>query len=229
MSGSRRVPGRLGPLIGRPIGQFLSRVYWHTTVKGAHLVPRKGPVVIIANHVGFIDGPIAAGATPRSSHFLVKKDMFRHGLGTILRATGQIEVEGTGRTALARAKAVLERGGAVGVFPEGSRGTGDAASLAGGAAWLAIHGKARVVPLALFGTRHTGESVNVWPRPRRRLLAVFGEPLDLALPPKLRGQARQKVAEEAVAKALRDHVRRAEAESDIPLPTDGQPTKGEAE
>jgi 1-acyl-sn-glycerol-3-phosphate acyltransferase len=114
------------------------------------------------------------------------------------------------------------------VFPEGTRGVGDAASLAGGAAWLALHGKARVVPLALFGTRYTGESVNIWPRPRRRLLAVFGQPFDLDIPSGLSGRARLRFAEEAVAKALREHVRRAEAD-DIPLPTDGQPTEGEAQ
>ncbi len=223
MRGRRRVPGPFGPLIGRPIAQFLSRVYWHTTVRGADLVPRRGPVVVIANHVGFIDGPIVAGVIPRSSNFLVKQDMFRHGLGVILRGTGQIEVAGTGREALARAKGVLARGGVVGVFPEGTRGTGDAACLAGGAAWLAIHGKAPVVPLALFGTRHTGESVNIWPKPRRRILAVFGEPVELDIPPEFHGQARQKMAEEAVAAALREHVRRAEAQSDIPLPHDEQP------
>ena len=183
-------------------------------------MPRRGAVVVIANHVGFIDGPVAAGVTPRASHFLVKTEMFKGPLGWLLRATGQIEVVGSGREALARARGVLQQGGLVGVFPEGTRGTGDAASLAGGAAWLALHGCAPVVPLALLGTRHTGESVNTWPRPGRRLVAEFGEPIRLDIPDALRGRDRQRHAEETVAQTLREHVRRVSRHWNMPLPTD---------
>lgn len=218
--GAPRPPGRIGPLLGRPIGQFLTFVYWHTIVRGGKRIPRKGPVVIIANHVGFIDGPVAVGAIPRASHFMVKKDMFRGPLALILRGTGQIQVEGDGRRALGRARAVLQRGGIIGVFPEGTRGAGDAASLAGGAAWLALHGGAPVVPLALLGTRLAGESVNVWPRPRRRMILEFGEPITLEIPEGVKGTARQQFAENAVAEALRTHVQRVVSENDIPLPMD---------
>lgn len=216
----RRAPSRLRSVLSRPIGWFLAHVYWKTSIKGRGLIPRKGPLVLIANHTGFIDGPVAFGIMPRSTHFLVKGDMYRHGLGLVLRGSGQIRVDGSGREALVRAKAALDRGGAVGVFPEGTRGIGDAASIAGGAAWLALHGKAAVVPLALFGTRLTGEDVNVWPRPRRRLLAIFGEPLYLEVPNDLVGRARLRFAEEAVARVFRDHIRASELVSDIPLPQD---------
>jgi 1-acyl-sn-glycerol-3-phosphate acyltransferase len=215
-----RPPSRIAFILSRPIGWFLAHVYWNTSVQGRDNVPHKGPLVVIANHTGFIDGPVAFGIMPRPTNFLVKGDMYKHGLGLILRGSGQIRVDGSGREALARARAVLDRGGAVGIFPEGTRGSGDASNIAGGAAWLAVHGKAPIVPLALFGTRLTGESVNVWPRPRRRLLAVFGEPLRLKVPDDLTGRARQKFAEEAVARVFRDHIRYAETVSDIPLPQD---------
>ncbi len=218
--GTAKPPSRLGPLWGRPIAVFLAHVFWRTRVVGKHHVPRKGPVVVIANHVGFIDGPVAVGVMPRHAHVLVKTDMFVNVLGAILRASGQIEVAHSGREALARGRAVLRRGGVVGVFPEGSRGMGDAASLGGGAAWLALHGDAPVVPLALLGTRLTGESVSVWPRPGRRLIAEFGVPLRLDLPRGLTGASRQKAAEEQIAALLRAHVRAVEASSPIKLPSD---------
>jgi 1-acyl-sn-glycerol-3-phosphate acyltransferase len=218
-----RPPSRLRAVICRPIGWFLAHVYWSTSVRGRDRVPRKGPLVVIANHTGFIDGPVAFGIMPRPTHFFVKGDMYKHGLGLVLRGSGQIRVDGSGREALARAGAVLDRGGAIGIFPEGTRGSGDASNIAGGAAWLALHGHAPVVPLALFGTRLTGESVDVWPRPRRRLLAVFGKPLHLKIPDDLVGRARQRFAEEAVARVFRDHIRFAETVSDIPLPQDDSP------
>lgn len=223
---SRRAPGRFRAVLCRPIGWFLAHVYWRTSIMGKDTVPRKGPLVVIANHTGFIDGPVAFGIMPRSTHFFVKGDMYKHGLGLVLRGSGQIRVDGSGREALARARAVLDRGGAIGIFPEGTRGSGDASNVAGGAAWLALHGKAPVVPLALFGTRLTGEDVDVWPRPRRRLLAIFGKPLYLRVPSDLEGRARQKFAEEAVARVFRDHVRSSETMSDIPLPQDTPRSEG---
>jgi 1-acyl-sn-glycerol-3-phosphate acyltransferase len=205
---------------GRPIAWLLAHAYWRTDVRGKGFVPRKGPVVVIANHVGFIDGPVATGVTPRYIHVLVKGEMFVGVLGPILRGSGQIEVRHGGREALARGRAVLQRGGVVGVFPEGTRGMGAAASVGGGAAWLAIHGGAPVVPLALLGTRLTGESVNVWPRPGRRLIAEFGEPIHLDLPEAARGRQRQQMAEQIIAEALRAHVRRVAAGAPIELPQD---------
>ena len=205
---------------GRPIGWFFVHVFWRTKIRGKGYVPRRGPAIVIANHVGFIDGPVATGVTPRYMHVLVKAEMFVSIVGVILRSSGQIEVEEGGRVALARGRAVLRRGGVVGVFPEGTRGMGDAASLAGGAAWLAIHGNAPVVPLALLGTRLTGESVNKVPGPGRRLIAEFGEPVVLDLPETARGRERQQLAEDIIADALRTHVRRVAAGAPIKLPQD---------
>lgn len=218
--GRARPPSRLGPLWGRPVGWLLAHVLWRTKVVGRRNVPRKGPVIVIANHVGFIDGPVAVGATPRPAHFIVKTEMFVSVLAVILRASGQIELAHGGREALARGRAVLQRGRVVGVFPEGSRGSGDAASLGGGAAWLSLHGDAPVVPLALLGTRLTGESVSIWPKPGRRLIAEFGEPFRLDLPATLKGAARQRAAEVIVAERLRAHVRDVDARSPIDLPQD---------
>jgi 1-acyl-sn-glycerol-3-phosphate acyltransferase len=199
---------------------MLVHAFWRTEVRGREYVPRKGPAVIIANHVGFIDGPVATGVTPRYLHVLVKGEMFVNVFGPILRGSGQIEVWEGGRDALARGRGVLQRGGVVGVFPEGTRGTGDAASVAGGAAWLAIHGGAPVIPLALLGTRLTGESVNVWPRPGRKIIAEFGEPIVLDPPAEVRGRERQQYAEQILADALRAHVRAVAADAPIQLPQD---------
>jgi 1-acyl-sn-glycerol-3-phosphate acyltransferase len=60
----------------------------------------------------------------------------------------------------------------------------------------------------------------VVPRPGRRLIAEFGEPIALDLPRDLRGRERQQRAEEIVAEALRAHVRRVAAGAPIQLPQD---------
>jgi len=148
--------------------------------------------------------------------------MFWGPLGWLLRAAGQIPVnrDDGGRTALTAALGVLKRGGLVGVFPEGNRGRGDATSAHAGIAWLALNGHAPVVPVAVLGTRRTGESVNKVPMLRRRLAIEFGEPLVIERAPGMSGKAAIEAANEAIRIALAQLVDAASARSGIALPTD---------
>ncbi|WP_136519902.1 MULTISPECIES: lysophospholipid acyltransferase family protein [Cellulomonas] len=163
------------------IGRFLAHGLWDTQVLGADRVPQDGPVLVAANHVSIVDGPLLVGAAPRALHVLVKQEMFRGPVGAVLRGAGQIPVDREmGRPALQSALAVLRRGDAVGIFPEGNRGRGAVEDARAGIAWLAVHSGARVVPAAILGTRRTGESLGHLPGPRRRFVVEFGEPVDLA-------------------------------------------------
>ncbi|WP_051274350.1 1-acyl-sn-glycerol-3-phosphate acyltransferase [Cellulomonas sp. URHD0024] len=216
------VPSVWGPRWSRWVGRFLARVVWNTQVTGRSNVPATGPVLMAANHTGVLDGPLLHGVVPRPSHVLVKEEMFWGPIGLLLRAAGQISVnrDDGGRTALTAALGVLKRGGLVGVFPEGNRGRGDATSARAGIAWLALNGHASVVPVAVLGTRRTGESVNKVPWPRRRLAIEFGEPLVIERPPGMSGKLAIERANEAIRIALARLVDEASARSGIPLPTD---------
>lgn len=219
-------PSPRGPRWSRWIGRFLARVVWSTEVVGTAHVPLDGPVLLAANHTGIIDGPILHGVAPRPSHVLVKEEMFWGPVGTVLRAAGQIAVDREGgRTALTSALAVLKRGGLVGVFPEGNRGRGDATNARAGIAWLALNGHAPVVPVAVLGTRRTGESVNHVPGLRRRLAIEFGEPLVIERAPGTSGKVALVEANEAIRVALAELVDQAVARTGLALPTD-DPNRG---
>ena len=220
-------PGPAGPRWSRWVGRFLARVVWDTRVVGRDLVPRTGAVLLAANHLGVVDGPLVHGVVPRGTHVLVKEEMFRGPIGLVLRAAGQIPVDRTGgRPALAAALAVLRRGGAVGIFPEGNRGRGDASSARAGVAWLAAQSGAPVVPVAVLGTRRTGEGLGHVPGPRRRLVVEFGAPVHLEPPP---GASRREAvahAHEVLRVALAEHVRGASERWGMPLPDDGPHAAG---
>ena len=216
----KKGPSPWGPRWSRWVGWALARGLWATEVRGRELVPGNGAAIIVANHVGFIDGPVLHGVIPRPSHFLVGAHMFKSALSLILRAAGQVRVDEAGRGALAQGLAVLRRGGVVGMFPEGTRGSGRAMAVHGGAAWLALQSGAPMVPTAIVGTRNTGEPVSVWPAPRRKILVEFGEPVVLTPPADLKGRARQEWAAVAVSEVLRGQVESTLAHTPLALPDD---------
>jgi 1-acyl-sn-glycerol-3-phosphate acyltransferase len=152
---------------------------WDITVRGAEHVPTRGPVVVAANHIGFLDGPLLAILTPRPVHVLTKREMYDGTLGRFLTASGQIPVfrEGPDPAAVKTALRVLRDGNAVGVFPEGTRGAGDVAHVKPGAAYLAMAAGAPVVPLVFLGTRLPGGSNNSVPPPRSPFVMSFGAPI----------------------------------------------------
>ncbi|HLS03373.1 MAG TPA: lysophospholipid acyltransferase family protein [Actinomycetales bacterium] len=199
----------------------MARVIWDTNVAGRVRVPRRGPIVLVANHIGVLDGPLLLGVFPRPVHFLVKEEMFSGPIGWLLKKAGQISVDRSGgRAALAAGLGVLKRGGVVGVFPEGVRGTGTVAAARAGAAWLAVQGNATVIPVAILGTRRTGESVGHVPRVRRRFAMIIGHPI--AMPAAVGTSKREAVALASVAvqNGLARHVARAVEATGYQLPQD---------
>lgn len=205
----------------RPVGRVLDYVVYRTTVSGRENVPSDGPVIFAANHLSFLDGPVMVGAASRYMHVMVRHDMFKGFLGWVLDTSGQIPVNRAGdRGALQFAKDVLERGDCVGILPEGTRGTGDAARVNSGVAWLALNSGAAVVPVAILGTRVGGEPRNTIPKPRRHLHVVFGEPLKIAREPGVSGRVSMDRATERIRLRLAGHIQGATAATGQDLPAD---------
>lgn len=209
---------RLGHVVGRGLFEMVYAVEQH----GADRVPRSGPVVLAANHIGYLDGALVLSMSPRPSHFLVLASTLETPVGPLLRLSGQIPIDQKvgDRKALGHSLEVLRRGGVVGIFPEGGRGRGDLAAAGRGVAWLALQGDAVVVPVACLGTRATGEHADAWPRLRSRLVVDFGEPLPLSRPEGMPGKEALRRAAEQVRITLGGHVADASARHGIPLPTD---------
>ena len=53
---------------GRFVLEAVIRTWWDLEVHGADNVPEPGPVVMAANHVGWLDGPLLAICAPRPVH-----------------------------------------------------------------------------------------------------------------------------------------------------------------
>ena len=175
------VPSARGAEVGRRIGVGLMYGLWKPRVLGAWRVPAAGPVVLAVNLSHNIDGPMVMGVSPRPTHFLIKKEAFVGPLDPFLTGIGQLKVDRhtTDRTAISRALGVLEQGGVLGIFPEGTRGEGDFASIRAGLAYFAVRGGAPIVPVAVLGSsERRGRLIKGLPPLRSRVDVVFGDPFD---------------------------------------------------
>jgi len=184
----------VGTWVFRPV----YRLRWH----GERQVPAQGPVVLVANHSAFVDGPLLYGMLGRRVVFLVKQEMFRGPMAWLLPRIGQLAVRRgePDRTPLLAAQRVLRGGGMVAVFPEGTRGVGDATEARNGAAWLARSTGALVVPVVCRGTRRppgAGRRFRPW------VDILVGEPFAVSTE---RGRAGLSAATEQVRLALAGQV-----------------------
>lgn len=198
----------------RGFGSRLTRVFFTVEVHGADLVPPEGAVLLAGNHSGFLDGPLVFLLSPRPAVFLTKAELFVGPLARALGWLGQIAVHRgrPDRTALKQGLAVLAGGGALGVFPEGTRSTGQLAQTTDGLAYLALHSGAAVIPIAVLGTSAALPKGSWRPAWRAPVTIVFGAPISLAVEGDPRARRTVGVAAEQLRLSLVAHLRAAEQE-----------------
>ena len=162
------------------IGTFL-RIMFRPRYLDRSKIPIDGPLIIAANHLSHIDPAFIMTATKRPVSYMSKKEHFDGMVRRLVfKRVGVIPVdrEVGGEDALKDAIAILNDGGAIGIFPEGTRSRdGKMGRGKTGVARLAGATGAAVVPVAI---RHSDD---VWPvskripRPWRKFYYKFGDPL----------------------------------------------------
>jgi len=152
----------------------LSRLLWRARATGTQNVPLDGPLLIACNHISYLDPPVMGCLCPRRISYMAKRELFEIPiLGGVIRALGAYAVDrqGSATAAIKRSLEVLRAGGAVGIFPEGTRNREGIVEAQTGVALLASLAGAPVVPACVRGTD----------RARRlgRVEVAFGPPMRL--------------------------------------------------
>ncbi len=141
----------------------LLHALFRPTVVGRHHIPMVGPVILASNHRSFFDSVVIPLLCPRQVAFLAKAEYFTgpgvRGAANRLyfTSTGMIPVDRddsrAGRRSLELALELLDRGGAFGIYPEGTRSR-DGRLYRGhsGLGHLVLESRAPVVPVAVCGT-----------------------------------------------------------------------------
>ena len=110
--------------VGRFILGPIFKLYYNPKIIGKELIPKNGSILIVGNHKHLYDQCLTIVATKRFITYMAKKEYFDSWKTRwFFKHTGCISVDRSKHDDEAKNRAieVLENGGAVGLFPEGTR------------------------------------------------------------------------------------------------------------
>jgi 1-acyl-sn-glycerol-3-phosphate acyltransferase len=161
---------------------ILAKVIFRLKVIGHSNIPKKGGVIIAANHASYLDPPLIACAILRKVNFMAMAELFKNPFcGTLYKILGAFPVkrEEADAGAIRRAVKLLKQGKLLLMFPEGTRSyDGRLQEPKGGVGMIAALSKAKVVPTFIKGTEKALPR-GTWRLGASPVTVSFGEPLEL--------------------------------------------------
>ncbi len=145
-------------------------VYFRYARTGREHARLKGGVIVAANHRSFLDPFAIGGCLPwrRPMNYVAKVELFEpRWRAWILSRLGAFPVRRgeSDEESMETARQIVERGGAVCIFPEGTRiRRGTLANPKRGVGRLALQTGAPVIPTAVIGTEHVRRGWRIRPR-----------------------------------------------------------------
>ena len=143
-------------------------------VKGRERIPRTGGLIVASNHISFWDPPMVGAALSRGPHFLAKEELFSTPLlGPLIRSVRAIPIRRgvADLSGMSRAVEILKHGGALLMFPEGSRmRDGELHPARPGVGRMAVHADVPIVPCYISGSNQPRR----WLLRRARVRIWFG-------------------------------------------------------
>jgi len=168
--------------IGWTFYRILFATYCRWRFFNPERVPTRGPVILASNHASHLDPPLVGAGLPRALNYLARESLFNMPVaGWALREVNAVPVDrdGAGAAGLRAIFTRLRQGGAILLFPEGTRTkTGELQGARSGVGLVAIKSTAPVVPVRVFGTYQAWNRQMKVPRPRA-VAVKYGTVLDL--------------------------------------------------
>lgn len=155
----------LGYKLLKPFVTIYYKVFFRPTIIGKENIPKSGPIILCGNHKHVHDQYNVMIVTKRVIHYMAKDEYFKGPHAWFYKLAGCISVDRTIKDEKAKNTAleILRSGGAVGIFPEGTRnktlGTPEEVDLLPfkfGAVSLAKKTNALIVPFGISG-EYTGK------------------------------------------------------------------------
>jgi glycerol-3-phosphate dehydrogenase (NAD(P)+) len=157
-------------LLARSILQPIFLVYFRLSRNGREHARVRGGLIVAANHRSFLDPFVVAVCLPwrRPMNFVAKVELFeKRWQAWLLSRLGAFPIRRgeSDEEAMRTARLVVERGGTICIFPEGTRiRNGSLGTPKRGVGRLALQTGAPVLPTAVFGTERVRRGWRIRPR-----------------------------------------------------------------
>lgn len=133
---------------------IIFKLFFRLKVTGQQNIPQDGPFIIVANHSSLLDPIILGVSIKHKIIFVAAAYLFEiHWLGYLLRKANSIPVQRENDIkAIKQSLKILQRGGVLGIFPEGGVDRQkDDLPIKAGAAYLATKVGVPIVPIRIKG------------------------------------------------------------------------------
>ena len=171
---------RIFRVLIRGLAKLLLLVTTRTTITGLENFPKKGPALIVINHLGDADAVLMAASAPAMIEGMGKIELYEHWfVGPLFRAYGVIWVHRgrPDRKAIRAALDGLAEGRMIALAPEGRQEVaGGLEEGTEGAAFLAMKSGAVIVPVAMTGTENENIYGHIKRWKRARVMLSVGKP-----------------------------------------------------
>lgn len=162
----------------RALNALYARLYHKITIHIPCPIPRRGPAILISNHISGLDPVLIQACCPRLIRWMMAREYFEQKpLSGIYKAVGAIPVQRSGRDMAATriAMRALRRGFVIGIFPEGKIETKrELLPFHSGIGLMALKTRAPVYPVYLDGTQRGKEMIPALAFPQTTRIAFSG-------------------------------------------------------
>ena len=159
----------------KPIYTILLKIIFRPKIIGRENIPKDGALIFAGNHKHAVDPTMVMMSTDRIVHYMAKEELFKGLHGILFRKIGLIKIY-RGKSnpqAVIEAENILNAGGTIGIFPEGTRNRSAEELL------KFRHGAVRIAqktgkPLLPFAIR------NKYKIFKKSVVLEFGKPIDVS-------------------------------------------------
>jgi len=159
----------------KPIYTILLKIIFRPTVIGKENIPKDGALIFAGNHKHAVDPTMVMMSTDRIVHYMAKEELFKGLHGILFRKIRLIKIYRgkSNPNAVIEAENILNSGGTVGIFPEGTRNKGkdELLEFRYGAVKIAQKTGSPILPFAIR---------NKYKIFRKSVVIEFGKPIDVS-------------------------------------------------
>src|SRR5262245_13358560 len=187
----------------RLLGRILMAVLTRTTITGLENLPKKGPLILVGNHVAIVEVMMMALFVPWQIELIGTGDIpIEPRIAWLAKLWGYLPVSrgSVDRDEMRFPIYILKHDGYVGIFPEGGIWENSLRKARTGVAWLSHHTQTPILPIGFGGMRGALEAALHFKRPHLTMnIGHVMPPVNLAIEGMSRKEALQHSANMVMA------------------------------